>query len=435
MSNNKKIKFTQKEKDLVAQVKAEWRNRVVGTQVKPVADVNQRINRLYELGGLKPPKLIIQVGSPHACMIAYNAIREAQKNPPKGPEAKGRKKKGSDGTDTATAEAVAFYNAVKDLNMEEVNPLFDVYAFAQPVEDHGDAYMSEWNVGGLVYDPDLVCIPTRQDFVRRMRDKSIMEKSIEEAARSERTMPTAMKCLSDSLGLALSEEESNNLGLSLLSGKELHHKYLAFHGGNNVDCIWAAYYDFMQRLGVIPQDNPTTEMLEYHKSGIWDLYCFADVAIYNTYPKFIKLDDRSRLHSTEGPCVEWEDGHRHYYLHGLRVEERWVENPETISGEEVLKSRNVEARRAMILLMGYETFLEKVKAKVRDTWVDGGGVKCELLEVPQEDDENIVLYRVECPSTGKKTVLRVPPDTRECKQAAAWGFQMPIDIYAPLVET
>lgn len=419
MSNNKKIKFGKKEKDLVQQVKAEWRNRVINTQVKPVEDVDARIRRLYELGGLQPPKLIIKVGSPHACMIAYNAIREAKKGSPK----------------KATAAQKAFYEAVKDLNMDEVNPLFDVYAFAQPVEDHGDAYMSEWNVGGLVYDPDNVCIPTRQEFVRRMRDKTIMQKSLEEAKRSECTMPTAMKCLTDGLGLDLSEDKANQLGTSLLEDKELHHKYLAFHGGNNVDCIWAAYYDFMQRLGVIPQDNPVTEMLEYHKSGIWDLYCFADVAIYNTYPKFIKLDERSRLHSIEGPCVEWEDGHRHYHLHGLRVEERWVENPETITGEEVLKNRNVEARRAMISLMGYEVFLEKVKAKVRDEWVDGGGVKCELLEVPQEDDENIVLYRVECPSTGKKTVLRVPPTTRNCKEAAAWGFQMPIDIYAPLVET
>ena len=40
------------------------------------------------------------------------------------------------------------------------------------------------------------------------------------------------------------------------------------------------------------------------------------------------------------------------------------------------------------------------------------------------------------PATGRRYVLRVPPQTRTCRQAAAWiaGFDNP-DDYQPLAET
>jgi hypothetical protein len=46
-----------------------------------------------------------------------------------------------------------------------------------------------------------------------------------------------------------------------------------------------------------------------------------------------------------------------------------------------------------------------------------------------------MVLKVTCPSTGHIHILRVPPNMRSCRQAAAWiaGFNNP-DDYNPLIE-
>lgn len=47
-----------------------------------------------------------------------------------------------------------------------------------------------------------------------------------------------------------------------------------------------------------------------------------------------------------------------------------------------------------------------------------------------------VCVSVQCPSTGRRYLIRVPPNTRTCHQAAAWiaGFDDPRK-YNPIIET
>ncbi|NOK61345.1 MAG: hypothetical protein GFH27_549305n114 [Chloroflexi bacterium AL-W] len=51
-------------------------------------------------------------------------------------------------------------------------------------------------------------------------------------------------------------------------------------------------------------------------------------------------------------------------------------------------------------------------------------------------DEDLVCVSVICPSTGRQYLIRVPPQTRTCHQAAAWiaGFDDP-NAYQPIAET
>ena len=105
-----------------------------------------------------------------------------------------------------------------------------------------------------------------------------------------------------------------------------------------------------------------------------------------------------------------------------------------ITGQDILKVENVEIRRLLIEQMGYETFLEQVGGLVRDRDRDVGGER-QLVSIPFEDDEPLMILKVICPSTGHLHILRVPPDMRTCHQAAAWvaGFDNP-DDYHPLIE-
>ena len=77
------------------------------------------------------------------------------------------------------------------------------------------------------------------------------------------------------------------------------------------------------------------------------------------------------------------------------------------------------------------------EAQVVDSDSDPGGER-RLLRIGfgGSEDEDIVCLEVRCPSTARKYLLRVPPQTTGCAQAAAWvaGFNSARQ-YRPLVET
>jgi hypothetical protein len=119
---------------------------------------------------------------------------------------------------------------------------------------------------------------------------------------------------------------------------------------------------------------------------------------------------------------------------GVQVSDRLAFASSALTGQEILNTENVELRRILIERLGYETFLQQVGGLIRDHDRDAGGER-QLVCVPFEDDEPLMLLKVVCPSTGHTHVLRVPPDLRTCHQAAAWiaGFNNP-DDYDPAIE-
>jgi hypothetical protein len=82
-----------------------------------------------------------------------------------------------------------------------------------------------------------------------------------------------------------------------------------------------------------------------------------------------------------------------------------------------------------------EWFLENAHAIVVDQDFVGDSER-RLLRIELDGEEDIVCVQVQCPSTGRRYFLRVPPDTSTCQQALAWtaGFSDPLD-YQPAVET
>lgn len=120
---------------------------------------------------------------------------------------------------------------------------------------------------------------------------------------------------------------------------------------------------------------------------------------------------------------------------GIPVEKRLVFQPETITAEEVLSETNLEKRRVKLERMGYERFIEEARAEVLDRDQDPGGER-RLLRIELPGDEPLVCVSVQCPSTGRLYVIRVPPDMTTCHQAAAWiaGFDDP-NTYHPVQET
>ncbi|MEA5580549.1 hypothetical protein VB620_04235 [Nodularia harveyana UHCC-0300] len=119
---------------------------------------------------------------------------------------------------------------------------------------------------------------------------------------------------------------------------------------------------------------------------------------------------------------------------GVQVTDDIAFASDSITGQEILNIENVELRRVLIERLGYETLLQQVGGLIRDRDQDAGGER-QLVYIPLEDDEPLMVLKVSCPSTGHIHVLRVPPHIRSCHQAAAWiaGFTNP-DDYHPLIE-
>jgi hypothetical protein len=84
---------------------------------------------------------------------------------------------------------------------------------------------------------------------------------------------------------------------------------------------------------------------------------------------------------------------------------------------------------------GVARLFERVDAQVVDEDTDAGGSR-RLFAIPVANGEPIVALLVHCPSTSRPYHLRVPPQMRTCRQAAAWlaGFWNP-DDYNPIIET
>ena len=133
--------------------------------------------------------------------------------------------------------------------------------------------------------------------------------------------------------------------------------------------------------------------------------------------------------------VPWSLRSAKIHWRGVAVPDRIAFDPESITVQEIFSERNLELRRIMLERVGMEWFVTNSRAQVVDRDEDAGGER-QLLRIRFDCGEDVVCVSVRCPSTGKRYVLRVPPDMQTCRQAVSWtaGFANP-DRYQPAMET
>jgi len=146
----------------------------------------------------------------------------------------------------------------------------------------------------------------------------------------------------------------------------------------------------------------------------------------------LSRDAEGQLHSARGKCVEYRDGWGIYAWHGVRVSERIILRPETLTREDLLKEPNVEVRRVIQERMG-ERFVRDRGGQVIDTSPRGTLYEVRL---PADDPEPVARYvQVQDACTARHSVLRVPPTIQTAAEAVAWTFQAPGEEYRPARET
>jgi Domain of unknown function (DUF6745) len=156
-----------------------------------------------------------------------------------------------------------------------------------------------------------------------------------------------------------------------------------------------------------------------------------ELAVATEAPLELHEDGEGRLHNPAGPAVVYPDGWTLWALQGVRVPSQAVEDPASLDPLLALGHPNVEVRRILMELIGWERIV--TVAQVNDKIADEFGT---LWRIPKRGGEDLVLIEVEnatAEPTGqqRRYFLRVPPDLRTPREAIAWTFNMSGNRYAP----
>jgi hypothetical protein len=130
-----------------------------------------------------------------------------------------------------------------------------------------------------------------------------------------------------------------------------------------------------------------------------------------------------RLHREDGPAVTWPTGVSYWFIEGIQIPRRVVENDGRTQMTALVWTSNVERRRLLLQRLGYERFLESANARLKSQ-DDFGKLWRTDLEV---DGERLVAVEVvnstpDREGTHRRYYLRVPPTIRTARQAIAWTF-------------
>ena len=206
-------------------------------------------------------------------------------------------------------------------------------------------------------------------------------------------------------------------------------EYFYFSWCDLDDSYWVSFYDFFKRIGVVNYEK-FDGYLEYLKSGAFMTIFLEQFAIVCPRPKKVNRDERNRLHGSDSPAVEWENGEKYYLWHGIRVPEKIIMRPHEITKEDIQNERNSEVSRAIAERLGWEEYMERADTVLIDKWFD---VKMmnhyELYDFKKRFEMTPKLLKMESPELNDGTrpyyVEPVHPGLKTCQSARRWQFMTP----------
>ena len=116
-------------------------------------------------------------------------------------------------------------------------------------------------------------------------------------------------------------------------------------------------------------------------------------------PAWTKVDEAGLFHCETGPAIEWHDGGKDYFWHGVDVPKMWIENRSAVTASMVIRQENTERRAAGCQIIGWAKMLEVLEVKIiNDSGNDDIGQLIEI-EFPGENVKGLFL-KAKCPRNG-----------------------------------
>ena len=389
MSRTKLESLTPEQEALIPIVRDEWLNLFhdEGPQRMNRPDVEEGIEWLYGLAGLDKP-LVVFVESPMGCQLAPHFFRQMGKE-----------------------------DVLRDIRTNSV---------WHSVRD------SVWD---SVWDSVMAS-------VGRSVGHSVMNSVMASVGRSVRhsvrhsVMNSVMASVEDSVRHSVRDSVMDSVGRSVRdSVMDSVIKYEPFSWCCFAyDSDWAAFYSYWERISIFKHEE-FERYIKYLKATPFMAVFLEGLAVVCEPPQYIQRDSEGRLHCETGPALEWLDGFKLYFWHGVEVGEDLIMHPERVTREDILREGNAEKRRCIMEKLEGR-FAELLGLETLDIGVLNGS-EVMLLRTKEKDDivdDYLYFVRVLCPSTGRMYHLPIPKHS-DALDGLAWTFGLDKEGYKPVVET
>jgi hypothetical protein len=211
----------------------------------------------------------------------------------------------------------------------------------------------------------------------------------------------------------ISEKDTNTCLNAILKNLKPSSNWTNSLVGGNLWAGWQAFYDYFDSELNIPgceKIRPTLALSQ----DVGYIFPFEKVCILTCKPKTLKLKN-GRMHSDEGPALEYEDGFKIFTLNGVTMPEEIMGRPkEQVSASEILELKNAEQRMQGMKYLGLGKFFKELNSKVLDT---KGGYELLLVELQGEMCEHLKMVN---PSTGEIHLEGVKPGIKTVDEALAY---------------
>ena len=382
MSRTKLESLTPEQEALIPIVRDEWLNlfRDEGPQRMNRPDVEEGLEWLYGLAGLDKPRVVF-VESPMGCQLAPHFFRQLGKE---------------DGLDKINVEdsvGRSVWRSVEDSVWASVEDSVWDSVWASVEDSVGNSVKG--SVWASVWDSveDSVGNSVRRSVGRSVRD------SVEASVRNSviKYVPLSWCCFA-------------------------------------YDSDWAAFYSYWERISIFKHEE-FERYIKYLKATPFMAVFLEGLAVVCEPPQYIQRDSEGRLHCETGPALEWLDGFKLYFWHGVEVGEDLIMHPERVTREDILEEGNAEKRRCIMEKLEGR-FAELLGLETMDIGSLNGS-EVMLLRTKEKDDivdDYLYFVRVLCPSTGRMYHLPIP-EHQDALDGLAWTFGLDKEGYKPVVET
>lgn len=201
---------------------------------------------------------------------------------------------------------------------------------------------------------------------------------------------------------------------------------------NPYNCIWDYYLMAFYHAAYAQCPDQSHEFgrqnfLEAFKNGLGFYINLGNFAVAITRP-MAKRDDQLRIHCQDGPAIIWGKT-KQYFWHGVEVPGEWIEKKNEVDPKLCLNYDNIEQRRALCEIIGWNKVLELLDAKPIQKDKFG-----ELLEVNLPDAGTTRFVKVLC-GTGRTFAIPVPATCKTAHEAVAASYSLSVEEYNPEVRT
>jgi hypothetical protein len=180
--------------------------------------------------------------------------------------------------------------------------------------------------------------------------------------------------------------------------------------GNITDYFWLAFYDYVNYIGIIYDKQKELDLFKsILHTGIYDMLQFKNLCLVCSKPILIHRDINNRLHSTQGAAIEYKDGYKLWFLHGVSVEPEIFEPNFDIS--QVLQEKNAEKRWRLVEFFGMDRLLNYCEYEIIDiTDIEISGTINHYDLVHLHSPIEAKYLKMKNPSTGTIHIEGVHPD-------------------------